>query len=134
MKALSVREPWASLIAEGIKTVELRTWKTDYRGPLLICASRSAPTKEGREAQQRYAITTHPGHARAIVELVACVPAVQKHSRPACCAVTKGEYAWILENPRPVTMEPVAGRLGLFSVEWPPVTGEHRQESESEER
>jgi len=39
MKTLSVRQPWATLICSGIKTVENRTWKTDYRGKLLIHAS-----------------------------------------------------------------------------------------------
>lgn len=39
MMALSVRQPWASLIVAGIKRVENRTWTTDYRGPLLVHAS-----------------------------------------------------------------------------------------------
>lgn len=40
MKALSIRQPWASLIAEGHKTMELRMWKTDYRGMVAIHASK----------------------------------------------------------------------------------------------
>lgn len=36
MKTLSIRQPWASLICHGIKEVENRTWKTDYRGKVLI--------------------------------------------------------------------------------------------------
>jgi len=39
VKTLSVKQPYASLICHGIKTVENRTWKTDYRGKLLIHAS-----------------------------------------------------------------------------------------------
>jgi hypothetical protein len=39
MKALSIRQPWATLICKGIKNVENRTWKTNYRGKLLIHAS-----------------------------------------------------------------------------------------------
>ena len=39
MKALSLRQPWASLIADGRKTIETRTWRTHYRGPLAIHAS-----------------------------------------------------------------------------------------------
>lgn len=38
MKALSVWEPWASLLAHGIKHIETRSWSTPYRGPLLIHA------------------------------------------------------------------------------------------------
>jgi hypothetical protein len=39
MKVLSVKQPWASLIVSGIKDIENRTWKTSYRGELLIHAS-----------------------------------------------------------------------------------------------
>ena len=39
MKTLSVKQPFASLICGGVKTVENRTWTTDYRGRLLIHAS-----------------------------------------------------------------------------------------------
>lgn len=38
--ALSVKQPWAALLAYGAKTVEVRTWKTNRRGPLLIHASK----------------------------------------------------------------------------------------------
>lgn len=36
MKALSVKQPWASLIAHGIKDIENRTWKTNFRGKIYI--------------------------------------------------------------------------------------------------
>ena len=40
MKAISVRQPWASFLAGGGKSVECRTWRCSYRGPLLICSSK----------------------------------------------------------------------------------------------
>lgn len=43
MKALTVKQPWASLIASGIKDIENRSWKTNYRGRIYIHAS--APKK-----------------------------------------------------------------------------------------
>ena len=42
--ALSVQQPWASLICRGIKDIENRTWQTDYRGRLYIVASRKNAT------------------------------------------------------------------------------------------
>lgn len=39
MKALTVYQPWASLIALGVKTIETRSWKTNYTGPLAIHAA-----------------------------------------------------------------------------------------------
>jgi hypothetical protein len=40
MKALSLIQPWASLIATGAKRIETRTWPTSYRGPIAIHASK----------------------------------------------------------------------------------------------
>lgn len=39
MKTLSIKQPWASLIASGIKDIENRTWQTKYRGRIYIHAS-----------------------------------------------------------------------------------------------
>ncbi|WDF45271.1 ASCH domain-containing protein [Chryseobacterium sp. KACC 21268] len=39
IKALSIKQPWASLIAHGIKDIENRTWKTNFRGRIYIHAS-----------------------------------------------------------------------------------------------
>ena len=41
MKALSIQNPYAHIILCGEKTIENRTWKTKYRGDLLICSSAS---------------------------------------------------------------------------------------------
>lgn len=41
MKTLSVHQPWASMIVKGIKNIENRTWKTDYRGKILIHAGNT---------------------------------------------------------------------------------------------
>lgn len=43
MKALTLRQPWASLIAIGAKTIETRSWSTNHRGPLAIHAGRVPP-------------------------------------------------------------------------------------------
>lgn len=40
MKIITLHQPWASLVALGFKRYETRSWKTDYRGPLLIHAAK----------------------------------------------------------------------------------------------
>src|SRR5689334_12936841 len=40
MKALSLHQPWATLMALHIKTIETRGWQTKYRGPLAIHAAK----------------------------------------------------------------------------------------------
>ena len=41
MYALSLWQPWADLIAMGLKTMETRFWSTEYRGPILICSAKT---------------------------------------------------------------------------------------------
>lgn len=43
MKALTLHQPWASLVALGVKTIETRSWGTSYRGPLAIHAGTTRP-------------------------------------------------------------------------------------------
>ena len=45
MKVISIKQPFATLIAEGLKEYEFRTWKTKYRGDILIHASKSVDKK-----------------------------------------------------------------------------------------
>ena len=98
MKALSVRPPWALLIAEGKKTIELRTRRVLFRGELLICESRG-------------------GGAVAIVELCDCREAAREDEEGACCDVRVGvEYAWVLRLIRRVTSPVIKGRLGFYEV------------------
>lgn len=44
MKALTLWQPWASLVEARIKTIETRSWATSYRGPLAIHAAARRPT------------------------------------------------------------------------------------------
>lgn len=39
MKAITIKQPWASLIVHGIKDIENRTWRTNFRGRVLIHSS-----------------------------------------------------------------------------------------------
>lgn len=108
MKALSVKQPWTSLIAAGRKTIEVRTWKTSYRGPLLICASKQ-PRLTGKQA----------GVALCTATLIDCRPITHADAGAACCDVDpETEFAWIFEDIHPLsTPFPVSGKLGLFSVD-----------------
>ena len=50
MKVITIKQPWATLIAEGLKEYEFRTWNTKYRGDILIHAGKSID----RKAMQRF--------------------------------------------------------------------------------
>ncbi len=45
MKVITIKQPWATLIAKGYKEYEFRTWKTKYRGDILIHAGKSIDKK-----------------------------------------------------------------------------------------
>ena len=51
MKVITIKQPWATLIAKGYKEYEFRTWKTNYRGDILIHAGKGID----KEAMQRFA-------------------------------------------------------------------------------
>ncbi len=56
MKALSLKQPYAELILQGKKTIELRKWNTQCRGTFLIHASKSID----KEAMKKFGFTSLP--------------------------------------------------------------------------
>jgi len=108
MKAISLWQPWASMIASGKKTIETRSWPTSYRGDLLICS-----TKKPRVGNLAC------GKALCIVTVRACVKMSTIHEERACCEVYPGAWAWILSNVRRIDAFPVKGSQGFFDVDFP---------------
>jgi ASCH domain len=113
-RALTIRQPGASLIIEGHKDVENRSWRTNYRGPLIIHAGmaldRDALAKHGHLL--RDADNLPRGFLLGTVELVDCIEGAK--SRWA----KRGAFHWVLSDPRPFR-SPVEmrGSLGL----WRPI-------------
>lgn len=106
MKALTIHPAYAMMIVGGQKTVECRTWKTSYRGDILICSSA-----------KKFAGTI-PGHALGVVTLKDIVPFTKKHIKPAMVdEMIYDAYAWILENPRLIKPIPVKGKLSLWNFD-----------------
>lgn len=118
MKTLAVRQPWATHIAEESKIIELRSWVTKYRGPLLIAAS-GKPVK----------ITNDEGVIEELpVQVLVCVVDLvnvfdvtpenrSEVEEMAGCASAPGfHYAWLLSNPRMVWPMPHKGKLNLYET------------------
>ena len=122
MKALSVKQPWAGLIALGAKTLEVRSWKTSYRGPLVICASQSPDRGFIEALRLRGTDMKHPliqnGVALCVVDLIHIRKGRRGDSNKSFCDPT-GYYVWVLANPRLVYKTPVKGRLQLFDIPAP---------------
>jgi len=117
MKALSVRQPWASLIVAGKKTLEVRSRRTNHRGPLVICSSKTdAHSKAALAASELLPLAPYPGGvALGIVDLVDCRPARDGDHAGALCDL-HGAFVWVLDNPRQCHNVPVLGKLGVFEL------------------
>lgn len=87
MKAITILEPWASLIACGAKKIETRIWETSYRGKIAIHAAKSTKCLEMADKDSfRYALKSNagimkdqqtgllfsPGYVIAVADLVDC--------------------------------------------------------------
>ena len=114
LRALSVRQPFASLIISGRKTIELRTWRTHYRGPVLIIASAKPWAGDHDHLMGPMGVTI------GLVEVVDCREFDPKMDWSSTCIPkthqlpAKPHYSWVLANPRPVRQVPCKGMLNLF--------------------
>lgn len=139
MKALTIIQPWATLIASGHKMNETRSWKTNYRGEVLIHAGKNPKDytsgcyiddPDGRHFQEA-GITPNNfedlprGSIIGKATIVNCIHINKefrdhlKRSNPAEYAFGDyriGRYAWVFENPvlfeKPI---PARGRQGLWN-------------------
>ena len=108
MKALSIKPGYAMLIVAGLKTIECRSWKTNYRGDILICSTVK---------KEKYTI---PSHALGIVTLKDVVPFKKSHLKAANMDYYdefEELYAWKLTNPRLIKPIPIKGKLSLWEYD-----------------
>ena len=110
MRILTVRQPWAYLLAAGIKDVENRSWRTAYRGRVLILASRKPSTTPHAVIEQRYGVVI-PNElpAGGIVGIAKIVGCVQRSNSPWF----EGPWGWRFSEARAVAFIPCKGSLRL---------------------
>ena len=134
MKALSLTQPWATLVVTGAKRFETRSWTTTYRGPLLIHAAKKYPVFARRFAlAERYL-----GRRRDDLPLGAIIGRVvlknvcpTEEVAPYLTDLerlygdyTPGRWAWELEEAvRFAQPIPWRGALKLFEVDFDALTG-----------
>ncbi len=107
VRALVVRQPWASQIVSGEKTVELRSWRTRYRGLVLVVAGVKPWGKE-RSAGPL-------GAAIGICELVSVREARAADAVLAGLDPPEGWWAWELSRAQPLIEQvPTRGCLGVY--------------------
>ena len=125
MKALTIKEPWASLIINGYKKYEFRSWKTHYRGKILIHTGQKIE-KKMLPRFQKYNVKYTEGAIIGEAELVDCI-LVDENFQNKLRKIDETiyarsnhieKYAWKLENvkkyDKPIYMK---GKLGLWNIE-----------------
>ena len=125
---LSITEPYATLIRNGIKMVETRSWKTNYRGELLIHASSTRIPKEYKKNIELMGLIDindlHFGQIVCKGILVDCIEMTNefikdvKENHPIeylCGFYEKGRYAWVLADVHPISGIKAKGSLGLWN-------------------
>ncbi|MEO5770152.1 MAG: hypothetical protein ABIS92_17485 [Polyangia bacterium] len=106
IKAIAIRHPQIARLAAGEVTIEVKAWRTDYRGDLLLV---SALTPRIEPA----------GHALAVGRLVDCRPMTKGDETAAGKKRYQQAQAWVFEGVRPIKAFPVKPGLALFEVTLP---------------
>lgn len=125
MKALTIKEPWASLIINEYKTYEFRSWKTNYRGKILIHAGKSLEKNQAKKFKE-YNLEYNCGEIIGEAELVDCIKVTEEFDEylKGINPIVYGNsghvenYAWKLENIKKYDKKiPAKGQLGLWNYE-----------------
>lgn len=143
MKAITIHQPWATLIVLGEKQFETRSWPTKYRGPIAIHAARKVDKEMCLEETFRSVLAKHgytadnlpTGAVVAIANLNECwsigedyqsgMPVLFNGEGGATKRVSlqedsfgyfsDGRYAWEVAEVRRIDPVPAKGQQGLWN-------------------
>ncbi|MDO4963672.1 MAG: ASCH domain-containing protein [bacterium] len=125
MKALTIKEPWASLIINGYKKYEFRSWKVNYRGKILIHAGKTLE-RDMIERFKKYNLDYKCGYIIGEAILSDCIKVDDKFNNKLLSIdpIVYGKsnhistFAWKLDNikkyDKPIKCQ---GKLGLWNYE-----------------
>ncbi|MDE6284244.1 MAG: ASCH domain-containing protein [Bacilli bacterium] len=129
MKVITIKEPFATLIAEGYKEFEFRTWKTCYRGEILIHAGKGV-NKKAMERFKHLNIKYSNGKIIAKAVLTDCIQ-IDAEARKmlekkndhlvysSIISHTEWEgYGFHLENVQKINPIEINGKLSLWDYDY----------------
>jgi hypothetical protein len=127
-RALSIRQPWATLVVLGLKTIEIRRWSTPLRGRIYLHAGKIPDDRrEGwsRIPEEHFALTSRCGGIIGAVDIVDCVTYAtardfarhrQLHFNEQAWFVAPRLYGFRFENPEFVPFRRCPGQVKFFPV------------------
>jgi predicted transcriptional regulator len=121
MFSLSLRQPWADLVVDGVKTIETRTWNTRFRGRFLVHAS----LRPDREACERFGV--EPSALGAVIGEATLVSVKEYATEKEWRDDENKHKAWIplgnkkrygfeLTQAKRTKPRPLKGSLGFFKA------------------
>ena len=127
MKVISIQEPFASLILNGYKKIETRSWKTNYRGEIYIhaCSNKMMIKKLNKTYIDKLIknIDMHYGNIICKANLIDCVymdesfiKKIKKNEQEYNLGIYEiGRYAWILDEITPINTIKAKGKLNIWN-------------------
>ena len=119
MKVLSLKQPFAELILQGRKKIELRNWKTQFRGKFLIHASR-VPDKKAMEEFGLDKLPTGFIVGEANLVEVKEYPNEEEHRKDRALHLASsawGKYGFILKDVKRLKPVPAKGKLHFWDFQ-----------------
>ena len=115
--AISVRQPWAWLILQGIKPIENRSRATSFRGPLYLHTGQNFDedafadwrwiAERGGPAQPPDRRTFERGGLIGVIDIIDCV-------RASDSRWFVGPVGYVIGRVRTIPIMPMPGQLGIF--------------------
>lgn len=126
MKVITIKQPFASLIAAGIKEYEFRTWKTKYRGEIFIHAGKGIDKKAMKKFEE-YGLEYPSGCIIAKANLSDCIKVddefrkvlFEKNPKVYNSIIKHIEwdgYGFKLDNIEKIKPIPAKGKLSIWEM------------------
>ena len=124
MKVITLKQPWATLVAEGYKKYEFRSWKTHYRGEIYIHAGKGID-KSSMERFKHLKLEYPTSKILAKVTIVDCISLNEKIQQEIKkeneliygASLDREGYAWKLENITKINSNKIInGKLSIWEI------------------
>lgn len=123
IRVITLKQPWASLVAEGLKKYEFRNMNYSYRGKILIHAGKGID-KEAMEMVKKYNLDYPQSKIIAEVEIVDCIKVDTKFNKmidnlnsPVYGKKERTGYAWKLDNIKKTNNNnTINGKQGIWYI------------------
>lgn len=124
MKVITLKQPWATLVAEGLKKYEFRSWKFNYRGEILIHAGKGVD-KEAMKKFEHLNLNYPQSKIIAKVKILDCIELNDEINRQI---IEENElvyghkydrtgYAWKLEVVEKIEDDNlISGKQGIWNI------------------